>query len=242
MKLQEFIFRALSLAIAAVTVLVNIHLIKTTIIHVIEAARSSQSLMMLILGAALIVLTCAGFSLGRNAKVAPENVSRQMNVLTEESFNTLLALESRRSGRSEPVAFAGRVSDPQLVRNSDSAKLPEQALPAVVSATRAVGSAGGASSAGWYGSRSAGVISVEPGGIADQADDAASDVAATGALPPKVVISISEGVHSLSQIAQSQAVEQRRAEEFAASSGERTARPPLAKTSKAFACSSEAVG
>src|ERR1700730_16782336 len=143
-KLREFIFRAFSLAITAVAVYVNIHFIKTTLVHFLQAARSSQSLMMLILGAGLIALTCAGFALGRDAKIAPENVSRQMDVLSEQNFNNVLALESRRAGRPQAVTFAGRGSDLQQVHKSDPSGLSEPIpiLPAVVSATRTVVSAG----------------------------------------------------------------------------------------------------
>ena len=194
-------------------VFVNIQFIKTTLVHFLQAARSSQSLMMLILGAGLIALTCAGFALGRNAKIAPANVSRQMDVLTEQNFNSLLALESRRAGRPQPVAFAGRGSDLQRAHKSDLSGMSEPVLPAVVSATRTV------VSAGWYGSRSGDVFSSEAGVSANQADAAASRLAPTGGLPSKVVISISEGAHSLA--AQNQALEERRAEELAAAGGER---------------------
>jgi hypothetical protein len=233
-KLQGFIFRAFSLAITAVAVFVNIHFIKTTLVHFLQAARSSQSLMMLILGAGLIALTCAGFALGRNAKIAPANVSRQMDVLTEQNFNRLLALESRRAGRPQPVTFAGRVSDLQQAHKSDPSGMSEPVLPVVVSATRTV------VSAGWYGSRSSDVFSSEAGVSANQADAAASRLAPTGGLPSKVVISISEGAHSLA--AQNQALEERRAEELAAAGGERASKPPVAKAAKAFACSSQALG
>jgi hypothetical protein len=233
-KLQGFIFRAFSLALTAVAVFVNIHFIKTTLVHFLQAARSSQSLMMLILGAGLIALTCAGFALGRSAKIAPANVSRQMDVLTEQNFNSLLALESRRAGRPQPVAFAGRGSDLQQAHKSDPSGMSEPVLPAVVSATRTV------VSAGWYGSRSRDVFSSEAGVSANQADAAASRLAPTGGLPSKVVISISEGAHSLA--AQNQALEERRAEELAAAGGERGSKAPVAKAAKAFACSSEALG
>src|ERR1700694_4710221 len=151
-KLQEFIFRAFSLAITAVAVYVNIHFIKTTLVHFLQAARAAQSLMMLILGAGLIALTCAGVALGRDAKIAPENVSRQMDVLSEQNFNNVLALESRRAGRPQAVTFAGRGSDLQQVHKSDPSGLSEPILRAVVSATRTV------VSAGWYGSRSSGEV------------------------------------------------------------------------------------
>lgn len=234
-KLQEFIFRAFSLAITAVAVFVNIQFIKATLIHFVQAARSSQSLMMLILGAGLIALTCAGFALGRDAKIAPENVSRQMDGLTEQNFNSLVALESRRAGRPQPVAFAGRVADLQQVHKSDTSGMSEPVLPAVVSAARTVGSAG------WYGHRSSGdVFSTEAGASANQADAAASRLAPTGGVPSKVVISISEGAHSLA--AQSQALEERRAEELAAAGGERVSKAAVAKAAKAFACSSQALG
>jgi hypothetical protein len=233
-KLREFIFRAFSLAITAVAVYVNIHFIKTTLVHFLQAARSSQSLMMLILGAGLIALTCAGFALGRNAKIAPANVSRQMDVLTEQNFNSVLALESQRAGRPQPVAFAGRGSDLQ-VHESDPSGLSEPVLPAVVSATRTV------VSAGWYGSRSSGVaFSSEAGVSANQADAVGSRLAPSGGLPSKVVISISEGALSLA--AQNQALEERRAEELATAGGERASKPPVAKAAKAFACSSQALG
>jgi hypothetical protein len=233
-KLQEFIFRALCLAITAVAVLVNIHFIKATLVHFLQAARSSQSLMMLILGAALIALTCAGFALGRNAKIAPENVSRQMDVLTEQNFNSLPALESRHAGRPQPVAFAGRGSDLQQIHKSGPSGLSQPALPAVVSASRTV------ESAGWYGSRSGDVFSTEAGAGANQAEAVASRLAPTGGLPSKVFISISEGAHSLA--AQSQALEERRAEELAAAGGERASKAPVAKAAKTFACSSQALG
>ena len=218
----------------AVAVFVNIQFIKTTLVHFLQAARSSQSLMMLVLGAGLIALTCAGFALGRNAKIAPANVSRQMDVLTEQNFNSLLALESQSAGRPQPVAFAGRGSDLQQAHESDPSGMSEPVLPAVVSATRTVGSAG------WHGSRSGDVFSTEAGVSANQADVAASRLAPTGGLPSKVVISISEGAHSLS--AQNQALEERRAEELAAAGGERASKPPVAKAAKAFACSSQALG
>jgi hypothetical protein len=233
-KLQGFIFRAFSLALTAVAVFVNIHFIKTTLVHFLQAARSSQSLMMLILGAGLIALTCAGFALGRSAKIAPANVSRQMDVLTEQNFNSLLALESRRAGRPQPVAFAGRGSDLQQAHKSDPSGMSEPVLPAVVSATRTV------VSAGWYGSRSGDVFSSEAGASTNQAEAAASRLAPTGGLPSKGVISISEGAHSLA--AQNQALEERRAEELAAAGGERASKPPVAKAAKAFACSSRALG
>jgi hypothetical protein len=233
-KLQEFILRAFFLATTAVAVYVNIHFIKTTIVHFVQAARSSQSLMMLILGAGLIALTCAGFALGRNAKIAPEHVSRQMDALTEQNFNSLLAMESERAGRTQPVAFAGRVSDLQQVHRSDASGLSEHVLPAVVSAARTAGSAG------WYGSRSGDVFTTEGDASANQGDAAAIRVAPTGGLPSKAVISISEGAHSLA--AQSQAQDERRAEELAAAGGERAAKPPVAKGAKAFACSSQALG
>lgn len=233
-KLREIIFRAFSLAITAVAVFVNIHFIKTTIVHFVHAARSSQSLMMLILGAGLIALTCAGIALGRNAKIAPENVSRPMDVLTEQNFNSLLALESRRAGRPQPVAFAGQGSDLQQVHKSDPLGLSEPVLPVVVSATRTV------VSAGWYGSRSGDVFSSEAGVSANQDEAVASRLAPTGGLPSKVVISISEGAHSLA--AQNQALEERRAEEIAAAGGERASKAPVAKAAKAFACSSQALG
>jgi hypothetical protein len=233
-KLQGFIFRAFSLALTAVAVFVNIHFIKTTLVHFLQAARSSQSLMMLILGAGLIALTCAGFALGRSAKIAPANVSRQMDVLTEQNFNSLLALESRRAGRPQPVAFAGRGSDLQQAHKSDPSGMSEPVLPAVVSATRTV------VSSGWYGSRSGDVFSSEAGASANQAEAAASRLAPTGGLPSKGVISISEGAHSLA--AQNQALEERRAEELAAAGGERASKPPVAKAAKAFACSSQALG
>ena len=233
-KLQGIIFRAFFLAITAVAVFVNIQFIKTALVHFLQAARSSQSLMMLILGAGLIALTCAGFALGRSAKIAPADVSRQMDVLTEQNFNSLLALESRRAGRPQPVAFAGRGSDLQRAHKSDLSGMSEPVLPAVVSATRTV------VSAGWYGSRSGDVFSSEAGVSANQADAAASRLAPTGGLPSKVVISISEGAHSLA--AQNQALEERRAEELAAAGGERGSKPPVAKAAKAFACSSEALG
>ncbi len=233
-KLQGIIFRAFFFAITAVAVFVNIQFIKTVLVHFLQAARSSQSLMMLILGAGLIALTCAGFALGRSAKIAPADVSRQMDVLTEQNFNSLLALESRRAGRPQPVAFAGRGSDLQRAHKSDLSGMSEPVLPAVVSATRTV------VSAGWYGSRSGDVFSSEAGVSANQADAAASRLAPTGGLPSKVVISISEGAHSLA--AQNQALEERRAEELAAAGGERGSKPPVAKAAKAFACSSEALG
>jgi hypothetical protein len=233
-KLQEIIFRAFSLAITAVAVYVNIHFIRTTIVHFVHVARSSQSLMMLILGAGLIALTCAGIALGRSAKIAPENVSRQMDVLSEQNFNNALALESRRAGRPQPVAFAGRSSDLQQVHKSDSSGLSEPVLPAIVSATRTV------VSGGWYASRSSGdVFSSEAGVSANQADAVASRLAPTG-VPSKVVISISEGAHSLA--AQNQTLEERRPEENAAAGGERASKAPVAKASKAFACSSQALG
>jgi hypothetical protein len=233
-KLQEFIFRAFFLAITAVAVYVNIQFIKAMLVHFVQAARSSQSLMMLILGAGLIALTCAGFALGRNTKIAPADVSGQMDVLTEQNFNSLLTLESRRAGRPRPVPFAGRGSDLQQAHKSDLSGMSEPVLPAVVSATRTV------VSAGWYGSRSGDVFSSEAGVSANQADAAASRLAPTGGLPSKVVISISEGAHSLA--AQNQALEERRAEELAAAGGERGSKPPVAKAAKAFACSSEALG
>jgi hypothetical protein len=234
-KLQGIIFRAFFFAITAVAVYVNIHFIKTMLVHFLQAARSSQSLMMLILGAGLIALTCAGFALGRSAKIAPADVSGQMDVLTEQNFDSLLALESRRAGRPQPVAFAGRGSDLQQAHKSDPSGMSEPVLPAVVSATRTV------VSAGWYGSRSSGEVFSSGAGVsANQADAAASRFAPTGGLPSKVVISISEGAHSLA--AQNQALEERRAEEFAAAGGERGSKPPVAKTAKAFACSSEALG
>ena len=233
-KLQGFIFRAFSLAITAVAVFVNIHFIKTTLVHFLQAARSSQSLMMLILGAGLIALTCAGFALGRSAKIAPANVSRQMDVLTEQNFNSLLALESRRAGRPQPVTFAGRVADLQQAHKSDPSGMSEPVLRVVVSATRTV------VSGGWYGSRSGDVFSSEAGVSANQADGAASRLAPTGGLPSKGVISISEGAHSLA--AQNQALEERLAEELAAAGGERASKPAVAKAAKAFACSSQALG
>ena len=233
-KLQGFIFRAFFFAITAVAVFVNIEFIKTVLVHFLQAARSSQSLMMLILGAGLIALTCAGFALGRSAKIAPADVSRQMDVLTEQNFNSLLALESRRAGRPQPVAFAARGSELQQAHKSDLSGMSEPVLPAVVSATRTV------VSAGWYGSRSGDVFSSEAGVSANKADAAASRLAPTGGLPSKVVISISEGAHSLA--AQNQALEERRAEELAAAGGERGSKPPVAKAAKAFACSSQALG
>jgi hypothetical protein len=233
-KLQGFIFRAFSFALTAVAVFVNIHFIKTMLVHFLQAARSSQSLMMLILGAGLIALTCAGFALGRGAKIAPADVSRQMDVLTEHNFNSLPAVESRRAGRHQPVTFAGRGADLQQAHKSDASGMSEPVLPVVVSATRTV------VSAGWYGSRSGDVFSGEAGVSANQADGAASRLAPTGGLPSKGVISISEGAHSLA--AQNQALEERRAEELAAAGGERASKPAVAKAAKAFACSSQALG
>ena len=124
-----------------------------------QAARSSQSVMMLILGVALIAVTCAGFAFGRDAKVAPENVSDQMDVLNEETFNILLALESRRAGRPELVAFAGRSLIRSGCTNLARRDCESTPCPQLFPLVARLGSRQAAGSAGWYGSRSAGVIS-----------------------------------------------------------------------------------
>ena len=224
MKLREFIFRASSIVIVAVTVFVNIHFIKATIVHFVQTARSSQSLMMLILGAGLIALTCVGFAIGRNAKGVPENVSAQVDALTEQDFNGLLALESRRAG-SQPVALAGRASDLRQAQAVDRSGFSE-----MVSSKVGV--------AGRYG-RSRDAVSIAAGVHAKQGD-ASGKVAAAGAASAKVIISISEGAHPAA--ASNEAVEERRTEELAVAGGERGAKPPVSKGAKAFACSSEAVG